>query len=117
MGKMTPGERREAILDVLCQRRHDTIANLAHEFDVSVRTIQYDIEQLTLRHRIYTVQGKYGGGVYVEDGYYAGRRYLEPEEQELLETLSEQLTGSDAEVMDRILRKYALQVREHRHGA
>lgn len=37
---MTPSERREAILNVLCKRRQDTIANLAHEFDVSVRTIK-----------------------------------------------------------------------------
>lgn len=37
---MTPSERREAILKVLCQRRQDKIDNLAFEFDVSVRTIK-----------------------------------------------------------------------------
>lgn len=45
---MTPSERREAILNVLCKRRQDTVENLAHEFGVSVRTIKYDIEELTL---------------------------------------------------------------------
>lgn len=37
---MTPSERREAILKVLCQRRQDKIDNLAFEFGVSVRTIK-----------------------------------------------------------------------------
>ena len=45
---MTPSERREAILRVLCQRRQDKIDNLAEEFGVSVRTIKNDIEELTL---------------------------------------------------------------------
>ena len=39
---MTPSERREAILKVLCQRRQDKIDNLAFEFGVSVRTIKND---------------------------------------------------------------------------
>ena len=43
---MTPSERREAILKVLCQRRQDKIDNLAFEFDVSVRTIKNDIDCL-----------------------------------------------------------------------
>ena len=32
---MSPSERREAILKVLCQRRQDKIDNLAFEFGVS----------------------------------------------------------------------------------
>lgn len=62
---MTPSERREAILKVLCQRRQEKIDNLAFEFDVSVRTIKNDIEELTLAHPIETVRGRYGGGVSV----------------------------------------------------
>ena len=73
---MTPSERREAILRVLCQRRQDKIDNLAEEFGVSVRTIKNDIEELTLAHPIETVRGRYGGGVKVADGYYVGRNYL-----------------------------------------
>lgn len=56
---MTPSERREAILRVLCQRRQDKIDNLAEEFGVSVRTIKNDIEELTLAHPIETVRGRY----------------------------------------------------------
>ena len=105
---MTPSERREAILNVLCKRRQDTVENLAHEFGVSVRTIKYDIEELTLAHPIETVRGRYGGGVKVAEGYYIGRKYLKPNQQELLKKLSEQLSGNDLEVMNSILRDFAL---------
>lgn len=105
---MTPSERREAILNVLCKRRQDTVENLANEFGVSVRTIKYDIEELTLAHPIETVRGRYGGGVKVADGYYIGRKYLKPSQQELLKKLSEQLSGNDLEVMNSILREFAL---------
>lgn len=73
---MTPSERREAILKVLCQRRQDKIDNLAFEFGVSVRTIKNDIEELSPAYPIETVRGRYGGGVKVADGYYVGRNYL-----------------------------------------
>lgn len=37
---MSYAERREAILEVLCIRRHDTYRNLAFEFQVSRETIR-----------------------------------------------------------------------------
>ena len=101
---MTPSERREAILRVLCQRRQDKIDNLAEEFGVSVRTIKNDIEELTLAHPIETVRG----GVRVADGYYVGRNYLKPKQQELLKKLQSTLQGDDLEVMNSILRDFAL---------
>ena len=105
---MTPRERRDAIIDVLCKRRQDTVANLAHEFGVSVRTIKYDIEELTLAHPIETIRGRYGGGVRIADGYYAGRKYLKPNQKELLIKLSDKLSGDDLAVMKSILRDFAL---------
>ena len=39
-GKVTDAEQREAILEVLCIRRHDTYRNLAFEFQVSRETIR-----------------------------------------------------------------------------
>ena len=44
---MRPNERRAAILDALCIRRQDTIANLAEEFGVNEKTIRRDIEELS----------------------------------------------------------------------
>lgn len=105
---MTPSERRDAIIDVLCKRRQDTVANLAYEFGVSVRTIKYDIEELTLAHPIETIRGRYGGGVRIADGYYAGRKYLKPNQKELLVKLSDKLSSDDLAVMKSILRDFAL---------
>lgn len=43
---MGANERRRAILELLCQRKQDTMKNLANEFHVSLRTICYDIDEL-----------------------------------------------------------------------
>ncbi|MBE6636639.1 MAG: DeoR family transcriptional regulator [Ruminococcaceae bacterium] len=64
---MTYSERQNAILHAMSQRRHDTMAHLASEFGVSVRTIRRDIETLSLKEPLYTKQGRYGGGVYLLD--------------------------------------------------
>ena len=94
-------ERRQKILEILCVRRQETMENLAQEFNVTIRTIRNDIEELTLAHPIETVRGRYGGGVRVADGYYLGRKYLKPNQQELLKRLSENLTGEDLATMNR----------------
>ena len=60
---MTPTERRQKLLELLCIRRHDTCDNLAHEFHVSSATIRRDIAVLTCSYPIETVCGRYGGGV------------------------------------------------------
>ena len=57
---MGAAERRQLILDLLCQRRRETISNLAAELGVSERTIRRDVEMLTLRSPIETVSGRYG---------------------------------------------------------
>lgn len=106
--RLTANERRRAILEVLCTRRQETISNLASEFEVSVRTIKYDIEELTLAHPIETVRGRYGGGVRVADGYFIGRKYLKPSQQELLKKLAANLTGEDLDVMNSIFTDFAL---------
>ena len=54
---MTASERRNAILEVLCFRRFDTVANLAFEFGVTDRTIRNDILTLSLEYPIYTTKG------------------------------------------------------------
>ena len=93
---------------ILCKRRYDTISNLAQEFGVSIRTIKYDIEELTLAHPIETICGRYGGGVRVSDGYYADKKYLDIEQVNLLKKLYPLLSESDKKIMDSILKDFAL---------
>ena len=92
---MTASERRNAILEVLCFRRFDTVANLAFEFGVTDRTIRNDILTLSLEYPIYTTKGN-GGGIHVDEKYRLGKTYLKDEQQELLERLlrNEKESGS-----------------------
>ncbi|MEE1074300.1 MAG: DeoR family transcriptional regulator [Acutalibacteraceae bacterium] len=86
---MGSAERRNEILKVLCRRRHETIVNLAFEFGVSERTIRRDIETLSLTEPIYTQAGRYGGGVYVVDGYSFNQMYASEKELDVLHKLCE----------------------------
>ena len=98
-------ERRQAILEVLCERRHESVDNLAAEFGVGERTIRRDIEYLTLSYPIYTTQGN-GGGVHVVDGYRLGKKYMTDKQTELLEKLASRLTGEDFATMQSILKTF-----------
>ena len=85
---MTAIERRDAILDRLCVRRHD-------------------LEILACSYPIETVRGRHGGGVYVADWYHRGRKTLSPEQAALLKKLAPSLEGHDLEVMNSIINQFA----------
>ncbi len=104
---MTTSERRNAILEVLCLRRFETVENLAFEFNVSGRTIRNDILSLSLEYPIYTTQGN-GGGIHVAEDFRLGKTYLKSEQQELLERLLPKLSGNDAEVMKSIIKSFGM---------
>ena len=98
-------ERRMKILEALCVRRYDTVKNLSEEFDVSERTIRYDIKVLECSYPIYTTQGG-GGGVHVMDGYRLGMKYLNDEQFELLKRISKNLIEKDKAVLDSIIKTF-----------
>jgi predicted DNA-binding transcriptional regulator YafY len=95
-------------METLCQRRHETMKNLAFQFGVSVRTIKNDIDILSLSYPLETVRGRYGGGVKVMDGFQMNRKYLNPKQKELLERLCIGLSGDDLVVMNSIIKDFAL---------
>lgn len=84
---MGAAERRCSIMKILCRRTHETINNLATELGVSTRTIQRDIEILSVTEPIYTQSGRYYGGVYVVEGYSMNRMYMTEEEIAILQKL------------------------------
>ena len=104
---MSAGERRQQILELLCQRRKETIPNLAAELGVCERTVRRDIEALTLSYPIETCCGRYGGGVKMADWYYQGRRRLTPRQTNLLRRLAVDLQGEDLEDINQILAQFA----------
>lgn len=104
---LNPWERRQKLLEVLCQRRHDTYANLAHEFDVSVETIRRDITYLTCSYPVETVSGGHNGGVRVAEWFHLDRRSLTTDELELLKRLGQLLHGRDLETLNRIITQFS----------
>lgn len=85
---MGTAERRMEIMRILCRRRHETISNLAEEFGVSTRTIQRDVEVLSITEPIYTQCGRYDGGIYVIDDYVMDRMYMTDFELSVLHKLA-----------------------------
>ena len=101
----TTAERRLRLIEILCRRRKETIENLAYEFNVSTRTIRYDIEVLSVSFPIYTLTGPYGG-VYIADDYQLGMRYLTDAQYKLLDRLMTHLTGADKELLHTIIQTF-----------
>ena len=101
-------ERRQAILELMCERRHETISNLAFEFEVSERTMRYDVQILSISYPIYPATGNrnQGGGVHVVDGYYIGRKIMKPSQVALLERLAMNLDDEDKEMMKSIIKDF-----------
>lgn len=109
---MSPAERRQELLEVLCLRRHDTYDNLAHEFNVSKMTIRRDIAVLMCSYPIETVHGGRHGCVRVAEGYYLhhrsfARKALDQKQTALLRRLREQLVGDDLNTINSILVQFA----------
>ena len=102
---MTASERRQAILEVLSLRRHETRENLAQEFGVSKRTIEYDVLNLMLTYPVYTVQGN-GGGIYVTDNFRLDRPRMNEKQTALLQKVLLTLSGEDKETMQNIINIY-----------
>ena len=103
---MKATERRMAILAILCKRRFEKVENLAFEFGVCEWTIRQDVMELSLSYPIYTKTGKYGGGVYVVDGYKLGMKYMTTEQTELLEKILLELTGGEFLTMQSIIKTF-----------
>ena len=117
---MGTAERRYEIMKILCRRRYETIRNLASEFGVSRRTVQRDIEVLSGTEPIYTQFGKYGGGVYVVDGYYMDRMYMTDDElavlQKLYVSMNEEkalLTAEEKNLLKLIISQYSKPKTKH----
>ena len=103
---MTSSERRQAILEALCERRHDKIENLAYEFHVTERTIRNDVLELSLSYPVYTVSGRYHSGVYIANDYYLGKQYLSDEELNLIISLKSKVDDDQRRVLESIVKKF-----------
>jgi predicted DNA-binding transcriptional regulator YafY len=100
--KWRSDERRAEIMRILESRRHETMANLAFQFDVSIRTINYDIEILTASYPIETVRGN-GGCVKLKEGYRLYQHNLSEIQQKTLIDIIPLISRQQAEVIKGLL--------------
>ena len=98
--------RRKAILNALLVRKQDTIANLAAEFDVSIRTVKLDVQDLMCSYPIETVRGRHGG-VRVVEWFHPTQSKMNPEQVSLLIRLSKDLSKEDFIILNSILVQFA----------
>ena len=108
---MNTFERRMEIIDILSERRQEQIKNLAFELNVTGRTIQNDIYELSLTYPIDTKRGK-GGCVFVQEGFTLRRRFLAEKEKSLLEKLAVTLPEEDAATILTIVKSFGKRSRE-----
>ena len=99
-------ERRQKLLELLCQRRSETINNLAFELQVCRNTIVNDLSVLACSYPIYTIQGK-GGGIRVVEGFNIGTTYLTDVQLEFLKKVKRSLIDDeDIKILDSIIFTY-----------
>lgn len=107
---MGASERRMAIWHTLCMRRQVTIAALSEKYNVSPRTIRYDIEALSRSYPIETRAGK-NGGVKVADWFQPGEKILEPEQIDFLIQICQRLEGDEVVRMRGIIEALSDEIR------
>lgn len=107
-------ERRLHLMKILCQRRCETMSNLAIELGVSKRTIQRDMDEISPILPIYIKCGRYEGGVYVMDGYCIDRMYMSEKELALLNKIKDHsltdqnnsLENEEIKMLKQLIRHY-----------
>ncbi|MGN0357846.1 MAG: helix-turn-helix transcriptional regulator [Candidatus Fimousia sp.] len=102
---MNTADRRVEIISILLVRRHVTAKELADEFHVTVRTIQNDIQALSLGFPIYTKQGS-DGGIFMGENYKPYMNTLTPLELKALKEMYELADGIHRKILFQIIRKY-----------
>ncbi len=99
-------ERRQQIIEYLCEVRSTTRPKLMQEFNISKNTVDRDLQILMCSYPIETSKGT-GGGVRIAEGYSFGLKYMNDAQLDLLKKLSETLTGEEFSIMQGIIKKYS----------
>lgn len=102
---MNVSERRAEIISTLIVKRRATAAELAEEFDVTVRTIQNDIQALSLKYPIYTKPGV-AGGVFMSEHYSPYANSLTLQELQTLKEIYETAEDRHKKILLQIIHKY-----------
>ena len=101
-------ERRQEMLEYLCEKRFANISDLMFKFKISRSTVIRDLQVLSISKPIFCIPGRYGGGVHIAKGFYIGRKYLKPNQKALLEKLSNSLQGEELRILQEILKAFVM---------
>ena len=107
-------ERRQLILEYISDNRQVQLQNIVDEFHICRRTAINDIQILACSYPIYAQQGG-AGGVFAMEGWYASRRYLHDDQEELLRSLLPGLQPEQQKTMEAILTAFAKPHKEDKH--
>lgn len=102
---MNVSERRAEIISILIVKRRVTAVELAVEFGVTVRTIENDIQALSLGYPIYTKPGV-TGGVFMSEHYNPYVNTLTLKELQTLKEVYHAAADRHKEILFQILHKY-----------
>ena len=105
---MEAHERRMAIWRSLCCHRVETATQLAAKYQVSARTIYYDLQILSLSYPIVAIRGRYNSGFKIPDWYKPDLNVYSPAQLALLLRLKENLSGNDLAVMTSIIDQFSV---------
>jgi predicted DNA-binding transcriptional regulator YafY len=100
---MRATERRTRLWLIVFRRREVTVAELAEELRVSVRTIKYDLADMTHFYPINTVRGRYGGCVKLQDCLPSTKGPLTDQQIDFLIDKWSEMQGEDASTMAGII--------------
>ena len=90
------------------------MSEMSEEFDVSVKTIQRDIDYLSgvMLIPIYCQLGRYEGGVYIDNDYKWDKMYMTIEQISLLikvrEMVSDKLSDKEKKILTQIIDLYSM---------
>lgn len=104
--KVKATARRQEIFEMLCDERHITMDCLANRFNVTRRTIITDITELSLHYPVYTIAGRYGGGVYIANDFKLDKDYLTSEQEKVLNELFKVADFNQKDVLMSVLKKF-----------
>lgn len=99
-------ERRQEILYFISDRRHVKMQEIADHFQISRSTAKRDVQILQCSYPIYS-ETTAAGGIRAMDGWYASKRYLTNEQEDLLRQLCEGLQPDQQKTMESILQAFA----------
>lgn len=106
-GEISTFERRISILSTLINGKQVSRRELSRQFSVSDVAIGRDITALSKVVPIGSKMGRYGG-IYLISSFKTTKAYLSREEEELLQTMLQHLTGKQYMLLKNILFKFAM---------